>query len=108
MKSIFVGSLPWSVTDAELEAKFAEFGNVTSARVISDKFTGRSRGFGFVDMEDADAEKAIAAMNGYKWGDREITCNEARPKTDRPGGGGGGGGRRERRGGGGGGFGGGF
>jgi RNA recognition motif-containing protein len=84
MKSIFVGNLPWSVTSEELEAKFAEFGNVLSARVMTDKFSGKSRGFGFVDMEDADAEKAIAAMSGYKWGDREITCNEARPKTDRP------------------------
>lgn len=93
MKSIFVGNLPWSVTDAELEAKFSEFGKVNAARVVTDKFTGRSRGFGFVDMDDADAEKAIAAMNGQKWGDREITVNEARPKTE----------RRERRGGGGGG-----
>jgi RNA recognition motif-containing protein len=84
MKSIFVGNLPWSVADADLSAKFGEFGSVLSARVMTDKMTGRSRGFGFVDMEDADAEKAIAAMNGYKWGDREITCNEARPKTERP------------------------
>ena len=83
MKSIFVGNLPWSATGEELEKKFSEFGAVTSARVVSDKFTGRSRGFGFVDMEDADAEKAIAAMSGYKWGEREITCNEARPRTER-------------------------
>lgn len=83
MKSIFVGNLPWAVTDADLQSKFAEFGNVISARVMTDKFSGKSRGFGFVDMEDADAEKAIAAMSGYKWGDREVTCNEARPKTER-------------------------
>jgi len=83
MKSIFVGNLPWTVTNADLQAKFAEFGNVISARVVSDNFSGKSRGFGFVDMEDADAEKAIAAMNGYKWGDREITVNEARPKTEK-------------------------
>jgi RNA recognition motif-containing protein len=89
MKSIFVGNLPWSVTDAELEAKFAEFGAVNSARVITDKFTGRSRGFGFVDMDDEAAQKAIAGMAGYKWGDREVTCNEAKPKTERSGGGGG-------------------
>ncbi|MFA5113749.1 MAG: RNA-binding protein [Candidatus Margulisiibacteriota bacterium] len=94
MKSIFVGNLPWSVTDADLQGKFSEFGNVISARVVSDKFSGKSRGFGFVDMEDSDAEKAIAGMTGYKWGDREITVNEARPKSDM---GGGGGGRRERR-----------
>ena len=84
MKSIFVGSLPWAVKDADLEAKFSEFGAVTSARVISDKFTGRSKGFGFVDMEDDAAAKAIEAMNGYSWDGRAITCNEARPKTERP------------------------
>ena len=66
MKSIFVGNLPWSTTDADLSAKFGEFGNVLSARIVTDKFTGKSRGFGFVDMEDADAEKAIAAMSGQK------------------------------------------
>ena len=83
MKSIFVGNLPWSTTDEDLKTKFSEFGSVISARIVSDKMTGRSRGFGFVDMEDADAEKAVGAMNGFKWGDREITCNEARPKTER-------------------------
>jgi len=83
MKSIFIGNLPWTVNDAELSAKFSEFGAVISARVMTDKFSGRSRGFGFVDMEDADADKAIAATNGQKWGDREITVNEARPKTER-------------------------
>ena len=94
MKSLFVGNLPWTVTDEDLRQKFSEFGNVIAARVVTDKFSGKSRGFGFVDMEDADADKAIAGMSGYKWGDREITVNEARPKTE---GGGGGGGRRERR-----------
>ena len=83
MKSIFVGNLPWSVNDAELETKFAEFGNVISARVVTDKFSGRSRGFGFVDMEDADADKAIAGMTGHNWNGREITVNEARPKTEK-------------------------
>ena len=82
MKSLYVGNLPWSVKDEDLKTKFSEFGNVISARIVADKFSGRSRGFGFVDMEDADAEKAIAAMNGFKWGDREITVNEARPKTE--------------------------
>ena len=82
MKSIFVGSLPWSVTDEDLKGKFSEFGNVISARVVNDKFSGKSRGFGFVDMDDADAEKAIAGMTGYKWGDREVTVNEAKPKTE--------------------------
>jgi RNA recognition motif-containing protein len=83
MKSIYVGNLPWSATDADLQAKFAEFGTVLSARIVTDKFSGRSRGFGFVDMEDADAEKAIAGMNGYKWDGREITVNEARPKREK-------------------------
>lgn len=85
MKKIFVGNLPWSVKDADLEAKFAEFGQVMSARVVTDNFSSKSRGFGFVEMEDADAEKAIAAMSGQKWGDRDLTVNEARPKTDRGG-----------------------
>lgn len=85
MKSIFVGNLPWTVTNADLEAKFAEFGEVKSARVMTDQMTGRSRGFGFVDMDDDAAQKAIAAMSGYKWGDREITCNEAKPRTERSG-----------------------
>ncbi|MEW5807329.1 MAG: RNA-binding protein [Acidobacteriota bacterium] len=82
MKSIFVGNLAWSVTDAELEAKFAEFGNVISARVMTDKFSGKSRGFGFVDMEDSDAEKAIVSLNGSRWYDREITVNLARPRSE--------------------------
>jgi len=94
MKSIFVGNLPWSATNEELEQKFSEFGSVTSARIVTDKLSGRSRGFGFVDMEDADAQKAIAAMSGQKWGERELTVNEAKPKSS---GGFGGGGRSERR-----------
>jgi RNA recognition motif-containing protein len=86
MKSLFVGNLPWTVTDADLEAKFSEFGAVSSARVITDKFTNKSRGFGFVDMEDDAAQSAIAGMSGYKWGEREVTVNEARPKTQNSGG----------------------
>ena len=82
MKSIFVGNLPWTVSDADLSVKFSEFGNVISARIVTDKFTNKSRGFGFVDMDDADAEKAIAALSGAKWGDREMTVNEAKPKSD--------------------------
>lgn len=90
MKSIFVGNLPWSTTDADLSALFTEFGAVISARVVNDKFTGKSRGFGFVDMSDEDALKAIAGLTGKKMGDRELTINEAKPKTenrDRNGGG---------------------
>ena len=84
MKSIFVGNLPWSATDAELTEKFSQFGNVISARIVNDRETGKSRGFGFVDMEDADAAAAITGMTGYKWGDRELTVNEGKPKSDRP------------------------
>ena len=83
MKSLFVGNLPWSVTDEELKSKFSEFGAVIAARVVTDKFSGKSRGFGFVDMEDADADKAVNGMKGVKWGDREVTVSEARPKTER-------------------------
>lgn len=82
MKSIFVGNLPWAVDDESLKAKFSEFGNVISARVVKDKFSGRSRGFGFVDMEDADAQKAIEGMQGYSWDGRVLTVNESKPKTD--------------------------
>ena len=96
MKSIFVGNLPWSATDDELKAKFGEFGTVLSARIMIDKMTNKSRGFGFVDMEDADAAKAIAGMSGYKWGERELTVNEAKPREERPSGGGRGGFRKNR------------
>ena len=86
MKSIYVGNLPWTASETELSEKFSEFGAVVSARVVSDKFSGKSRGFAFVDMEDSDADKAIAGMNGYKWGDRELTVNAARPKSNDSGG----------------------
>jgi len=82
MKSIFVGNLPWSATDDDLKSKFSEFGNVISARIMMDRMTNKSRGFGFVDMEDGDAQKAIAGMSGQKWGDRELTVNEAKPRSE--------------------------
>lgn len=96
MKSIFVGNLPWAATDEELKQKFSEFGNVLSARIVTDKYSGKSRGFGFVDMEDADAANAITAMSGKKWGERELTVNEAKPKSNN-GFSGGRGERKERR-----------
>lgn len=81
MKSLFVGNLAWSVNDEELQKKFSEFGEVAAARIVTDKMTGRSRGFGFVDfVNDADADKAIAAMNSFNWGGRQINVNEAKPK----------------------------
>ncbi len=85
MKSLFVGNLPWSVNDEELKNKFSEFGAVTGARIITDKFSGRSRGFGFVDMEnDEEAAKAIEGMNNAEWSGRKVTVNEAKPKSQGP------------------------
>lgn len=77
MKKLYVGNLPWSVTDSELESYFAGLGEVLSARVITDRDTGRSRGFGFVEMDDAGATKAIAELNGKDMGGRPLRVNEA-------------------------------
>lgn len=98
---IYVGGLPYSATEEQLNELFAAHGTVESARVITDKFTGQSRGFGFVEMASAeDAQKAIAALNGTQMGGRTLTVNEARPQEPRTGGGGGrsggGGGKRDR------------
>lgn len=101
---IYVGGLPYATTDAQLQDLFATHGAVESARVITDKFTGRSRGFGFVEMVNADeAQKAIQALNGTDFEGRNLTVNEARPQERRAGGGGFGDRGGERRGGGGGG-----
>ena len=104
-KKIYVGNLPWSTTSASLETLFSPHGAVSSAEVISDRETGRSRGFGFVEMESDDAcQQAIQALNGTEVDGRAITVNEARERAPRQGGGGGGyGGGRGGRGGGGGG-----
>lgn len=83
MKSLFVGNLPWSATEEEVKTKFEEHVKVLAVRLMTDKFTGKARGFGFVEVEDADVDKAISAMNGQKFGDRELVVNEARPKTER-------------------------
>ena len=102
---LYVGGLPYSVTEGRLEEIFAEHGTVQSARVISDKFTGQSRGFGFVEMASGEeAQKAIEALNGTQLDGRTLVVNEARPQEQRPrtGGGGGGGGGNRRGGGGGG------
>jgi RNA recognition motif-containing protein len=98
---LYVGGLPYSVTDGQLEEIFAAHGSVQSARVISDKLTGRSRGFGFVEMAtDDEAQKAIEALNGTELEGRTLVVNEARPQERREGGGfrkgGGGGGGRNR------------
>jgi cold-inducible RNA-binding protein len=90
-KNIFVGSLAWGTTSEGLEQAFAQFGVVTSAKVISDRETGRSKGFGFVEM-DSGGDEAIEALNGADMDGRQIVVNEARPREDRRSGGGGGGG----------------
>ena len=103
-KKLYVGNLSYSVDSSELEKMFSAHGTVASAQIISDRETGRSKGFGFVEMNsDAEAQAAIAALNGQEYQGRTLTVNEARPREERPGGFGGGGGR----GGGGGGYGGG-
>jgi RNA recognition motif-containing protein len=83
VKSIFVGNLPWSVTDLELKEKFSEIGGTISARIIKDRISGRSKGFGFVDMEDIDADKAIENLNGIDFNGRKIVVNLARPKESK-------------------------
>ncbi len=107
---LYVGNLAYSVRDDSLHEAFSQFGSVTSAKVMMDRETGRSKGFGFVEMgSDAEAQAAINGMNGQALEGRAIVVNEARPREERPGGGygGGGGGRGGYGGGGGGGYGGG-
>jgi RNA recognition motif-containing protein len=100
---IYVGGLPYATTEQELSDLFSAHGSVQSARIIMDKFTGKSKGFGFVEMATADeAQKAIAALNATQLGGRTLTVNEARPQEPRTGGGGrggfggGAGGQRDR------------
>jgi RNA recognition motif-containing protein len=89
---IYVGGLPYSATESQLNELFAAHGTVESARVITDKFTGQSRGFGFVEMSTPEeAQAAISALNGTQMGGRTLTVNEAKPQESRSGGGGGGG-----------------
>ena len=108
---LYVGNLPYQVRDSDLEQAFSQFGQVTSAKVMMERETGRSKGFGFVEMgSDAEAQAAITGMNGQPMGGRSIVVNEARPMENRPrgfGGSGGGGGGYGGGGGGGGGSGGG-
>ena len=90
MKKIYVGNLPWSATDEDLKELFATYGAVESSAVVNDRETGRSRGFGFVEMAPTDADKAIGELDGRDYGGRALRVNEALDK--RRGGGGGGGG----------------
>ena len=98
---LYVGNLSYNITEERLQQHFAQYGSVISARIITDKFSGRSKGFGFVEMSsDQEAEKATSALNGTEFEGRNIVVSEARPqppRAPRPSGGGGfGGGRRER------------
>jgi RNA recognition motif-containing protein len=104
-KKLYVGNLSYDVDSSALEQLFAAHGTVQSAQIITDRDTGRSKGFGFVEMgSDAEAQAAISALNGQENGGRALTVNEAKPREERPrGGGGGGGGGRGGYGGGGGG-----
>ena len=96
MMKIFVGNFSFSLSEGELRSMFEPFGAVDSATVVTDRATGRSRGFGFVEMpNNEEAAKAIAALNGKDSGGRALTVNEARPKVDRGGSRGGGGGGRD-------------
>jgi hypothetical protein len=105
---LYVGNLPYSVRDSDLEQAFGQFGAVTSAKVMMERDTGRSKGFGFVEMgSDAEAQAAISGMNGQPLGGRSVVVNEARPMESRPRGFGGGGSGGGGYGGGGGGYGGG-
>jgi cold-inducible RNA-binding protein len=94
LKNIFVGNLAFSATEESIRSMFEQYGTVDKVELIKDRDTGRSRGFAFVEMSDAEAaDRAIAALNGTNLGGRTLNVNEARPKVDR----GGGGGPRQRR-----------
>ena len=95
MKRIYVGNLSWNTSEDELRDFFAAFGSVTSVSIITDRDTGRSRGFAFVEMDDADATRAIQEANGKELGGRSLRIDEAQERQ-RGGGGGGGGGGRDR------------
>jgi RNA recognition motif-containing protein len=102
-KKLYVGNLSYKMSSSELEQLFSQFGTVASAEVIQDRETGRSRGFGFIEMStDAEAQAAVNGLHDQEYMGRALTVNEARPKDSRPGGGGGGGGRGGYGGGGGG------
>ena len=99
-KKLYVGNLSYDVDSSALQEMFTQFGQVQSAEIISDRETGRSKGFGFVQLSsDEEADAAIAALNGQQYGGRALTVNEAKPREDRPrtGGGGGGGGGGNKR-----------
>jgi RNA recognition motif-containing protein len=104
--NIYVANIPWKASEDQLKQLFAEYGEVSSAKIVMDKVTQRSRGFGFVEMsDDASARQAISTLNGADFLGKSLVVNEARPREERPrSGGGGGGGYGRRSGGGGGGY----
>lgn len=99
-KTLYVGNLPWAATNEDLSSAAGQYAEVISARVATDRETGRSRGFGFVEVPDDKAQAVIDALNGAEWEGRALTVNEAKPREERPagdrGGFGGGGGRPRR------------
>jgi len=103
LKNIYVGNISFQTSEQDLDAAFSAYGQVDRVQIVKDRDTGQSRGFAFVEMSNnAEADKAMAALNGADMGGRTLTVNEARPREPRPGGGGGGGGNRFGGGGGGG------
>ncbi len=103
--NIYVANIPWKASEDQLKQLFAEYGEVSSAKIVMDKVTQRSRGFGFVEMpDDAAARQAISTLNGADFLGKNLVVNEARPREERPRSGGGGGGYGRRSGGGGGGY----
>lgn len=83
-KSLYVGNLPWSATEEDVQDLFANYGEVLSVKLVSDRETGRARGFGFVEMADADVPAAVEALDNYSFNGRNLKVNEARPRQPRP------------------------
>ncbi|BBD08261.1 RNA recognition motif domain-containing protein [Desulfovibrio ferrophilus] len=83
-KKLYVGNLPWSATESDVREAFEAYGEVTSVKLIEDRETGRPRGFGFVEMEDAGAIEAIENLDGRDFGGRNLKVNEAKPREERP------------------------
>ena len=83
-KSIYVGNLPWSATEEQVQSLFADYGPVVSVKLVSDRETGRARGFGFVEMEEPGASVAIEALDNANFGGRTLRVNEAKPRAPRP------------------------
>ncbi len=83
-KSLYVGNLPWSATNEQVQSLFSEFGSVVSVKLVSDRETGRARGFGFVEMEEPGASAAVEALDNSSFGGRTLKVNEAKPRAPRP------------------------